>query len=387
MAKKKTQGSDTEQNSLLNKTIDIIHDKFGEGIIQSLSDIAKRPLKSISTGSIGLDSIINPEIGGMVRGQVIEFWGPFSSGKTTLALGLCANATANKETVVYVDAEGALRPKSILDAGVNPDYFKYVDEIDARLTANIIEDLMKSGDVSIVVIDSIAAWKPLVEGRAKDDDPDFTKPKVADHSLFLSNTLPHLARVARKHDVIIILLNQERNDIGGYMAGGTKPFGGKVVEHTDSVRIKLTGTARAKTNQITDSDGSLIGQHTKAVCDKNKLSKPMQEVVLPVFLGVGVHPYMEVATLASKLGVVESTGGRYRFPGSDDLIAHGINNFVQKLYDDEEVYSVVRKNVIEKLGIKYPKDRKMVNAFHDENLKKRGFGEAYSSMEAEEENE
>lgn len=360
-----------DDNSFFSKTIRILEDRFGEDLIESLSKSLEQPLEGISTGSLGLDYIICPEAGGMPRGQTIEFWGQYSTGKSTLALGICANATANKEYVVYVDAEGSLSPKMAVSAGVLTDYFYYIRDIDARKAALMVESLMKTGEVGVVVIDSLPAWKPIVEPKKGEDDADFTKSRMAEQSSFLTQTIMHLARVARVNNVVLVLLNQARENLSGY-GSSLKPFGGKAIEHIDSVRIRLTGRASSSTDRITDPvNDKLVGQYTTALADKNKTAVPMQEAKLPLFLGRGVNPYMELAMLSQKTGIVEGAAGRFKFADTGEAIAYGINAFAQKLFDDTELYSQLRRMVIEKLGINYPQSRAMVNSFHDEHFEKR----------------
>lgn len=370
MAKKKQSLEEQASPSLFDKTLSMLDEKYGIGIINSLDKVMETPMIGLSTGSLGLDYIINPSLGGMPKGKVLEMYGPYSSGKTTLALGLCANSTANKEIAIFVDAEGSLSPESVINAGVDKDYFKYVDDIDARRTANIIEALMKTGEVGIVVIDSVPAWRPLIDAKKGEDDIDFTRPKMAFQASFLSDTLPHLARVAKVNNVMLVLLNQIRNNLSGY-GSAPQPFGGHVLKHTDSVRLKLSGKVSSKDDRIVDSEGNIVGQYTTAVADKNKTAIPMQEVKVPLFLGRGVNPYVELALLSQRAGVVDGTAGRFKWAESGDPIAHGINAFAQVLFDDLDLYKSMREQVITKLGIKYDSKRKVVNAFHDENLKLR----------------
>ncbi len=367
--KKKIEGTDVSIG-LFEKTLKLIGEKYGEGAVESLSKTLEQPLTGISTGSLYLDYIICPSAGGMPRGQTIEFWGPYSTGKSTIALGLCANATANHEYAVYVDAEGSLDPQMAKRAGVVDKYFHIMDPSDARKQALMIEMLMKSGETGVVVIDSLPAWKPDPEPKKGEDDVDFTKSRMAEQSSFLTQTVMHLVRVARVNKVVLVLLNQARENLN-YM--GLKPFGGKAIEHVDSVRIRLTGRVANSSDRIIDPvNNKLVGQYTTALVDKNKTSIPMQEAKLPLFLGRGVNPYMEVAMLAQKAGIVTGVSGWFKFVDTGESIAHGIDNFSQKLFDDVEFYSSLRKKVIDKLCINYSPERNMVNAFHDESFNKRG---------------
>lgn len=377
MAKKKSK-SDTKVEidaGLFSKTLDIINNEFGDQVIKSLDSMLLEPYTGISSGSLMLDYIINPEAGGMPKGQVLEIWGPYSSGKTTIALGLCANATANGGRVVYLDAERALKPKSITDAGVDSSLFHVVKHTDARVSANILEKLIKTGEVTMAVIDSVPAWTPVVEAKSGEDEADFTKPKIAFQSSFLTVALAHLVQVSSDYGVTLVLINQQRNNLGSYM-GGVKPFGGHALDHYSSIRLKLSGSARSTQDRIVDSDGNLVGQYTTVVTDKNKTFTPFKEARVPLFLGRGVNPYLELVGLAVQAGILEGTSGRFKWKGKDEQLAHGANNLAQMLYDDSSLYLDLRTKVIEALGIKYSEDIKIVNAFHDESGIKRKLDES-----------
>lgn len=370
MAKKKddsTEQKEKKPTSLFDKTLEILSDRYGSEVVTSMEKIRQKPVKSISTGILSLDYIINPEQGGMVRGQVLDLYGADSSGKTTIALGMCANATANKEHVVYIDAEMSLSPKSVANANINEDYFKVVRQLDGQISADIAEALIKSGEVSLVVIDSLPQWKPLVKPKAGEETANFSQPKMAFQSLFHTHALGHLLQVASEHNTTLLIINQERSNLSGYGAP-IQAFGGKAVKHYDSVRIRLTGKPTAKTEQIMDSQGNLIGQYTTAVAEKNKTSMPMREARVPIIFGYGVNPYMDIANQAVKCGVVIGTAGRYKWADTEEDIAHGLNNFTQLLFDNKEIYSKLKEEVANKLGIKYAENRKVINAFHDENL-------------------
>lgn len=361
---------ESTSSTLFDKTLNLINEEYGNRVLEKLTEVKNRGIVGLSSGSIGLDWCIFPEAGGMELGKVIELYGAYSSGKTTISLGFCANATANKQQVIFLDAERTLQSDLVTNAGIDDKYFHVLTHIDGRVSANIAEKLLKTGEVGVFVIDSLPAWRPLVDVKKGEDDSDFTKPKMAFQSSFLSNALPHLVQIAADHNAIIILLNQIRNNLGSY-AGGVKPFGGHAVDHTVSVRLRLTGKAKNTNDKILDSEGKLIGQYTTILAEKNKIAIPLKEIKLPLFLGKGINPYMELTLLAVQTGLVTGTAGRFNWVDSGESIAHGANNFAQKLFDDETLYMDLRNKVIEKLGIKYNNNIKVVNAFHDFSGKKR----------------
>jgi len=368
--KEKKEIVEKKGSSLFDKAFDLLQDEHGAKVIESLTSLKSRPIAGLSSGSLALDWAISPNAGGMEQGKIIELYGGFSSGKTTISLGFCANATANGKKVVFIDAERTLQAQLALNAGINPKLFYILNHIDGRVTANSAEKLLKTGEVGILVIDSLPAWKPLVDPKQGEDESDFTKPKMAFSSSFLSSALPHLAQIASDHGVIVICINQIRNNLGSH-AGGVQPFGGHSLDHTLGTRIRLTGKAKNNNDKIVDSDGNLVGQSTTAFVEKNKISIPLREVKVPIFLGKGVNPYMELTTLSVQAGIVDGAAGRFKWADSGENIAHGANSFAQKLFDDQDLYMDLRGRVITSLGIKYAPGVKVVNAFHDEKGEKR----------------
>lgn len=360
MSKKKTEN---KKPSIYDKTVDVLSKKHGMTIIRRLRELKEKPEIGYSTGSLGLDYVISPNIGGMQAGKLIDLYGEFSTGKTTMALGLVANVVANGRRALFLDAENSFKWKLATDVGIDVDMLDVMDSLDARSSANALYDLISSGELGVVVIDSIAAWKPLPEGKKGDDDVDITKDKVAAQSLFLSHTLPTLCSACRDNDTLLIVINQVRKNIGGY-GKEYKPFGGTSLEHQDNVRLFLSGKAAQKKPRILDSEGNIIGQWVTVECDKNKIDMPLKKVRVPLILGKGINPYMEVGELGQLVGAIDAgAGGHYRLEGQSERIAHGVDNLYQAIYDDPELFNHLRSVVIDRLGIKYSKDIVQVNPF------------------------
>lgn len=369
MAKKKTERIELTDNedSLFNKALELISKEHGDKVIKTLSQMRTETLSGYSTGSLWLDWAINAEAGGILKGHVTEFYGQYSTGKTTLALGVCANVTANKKHVIYFDAEHSLQTANAVNAGVDEKYFTRIRERDGRQAAAMMEQLIKTGEVGLVVVDSVPAWQPLLDPKKGQDEVDFTKPKMAFHASFVSAALPHLAALCCAHDTALLLLNQERKNLTGY-GSPTSAYGAEVIKHVDSVRVRCTGRVASTSSRINDTDGNIVGQYTEIVVDKNKTAVPMRQASLPLFLGRGVNPYLELAVISQEIGIVDGAAGRFKWKESGEAIAYGINAFTQKLYEDVDLYRILRDKVIEKLGIKYAHGSKVVNSFHDENF-------------------
>lgn len=370
LKKESTKDSFANSNSLFTKTLEMFSKDVGEGVIQSLSQLKETEQIGLSSGSLLLDWIINPKVGGMCIGKVLEVWGPYSTGKTTAVLGFCANATANGKRVVYADLERSLQPEVVLNAGVNEDLFTVIKMKDGRELTRVLGGLMKTGEVGVVVIDSLPHFKPIIEPKKGEDDADPTKPKMAFGASFQTEALDYLTALADDHGIVLILINQVRNRLDGY-GGGKKPYGGDAKDHMVSVRLRFSGRATSSTSQITDDEGNIIGQYVSITSDKNKTSVPMKVAEVPLFLGRGIDPYMELALVAQKVGIVDGTAGRFKWTDTGESIAHGKNNFAKKLYEDNDLYQMLREKCIQSLGLHYEKSLKIVNAFHDDQGNKR----------------
>lgn len=394
MAKKKEQKSEKPvkkekekaEDSFFSKTLAAYTEELGKNAIQSLSELREHKQFGLSSGSLLLDYVISSKLGGMAVGQAMEVWGPYSTGKTTVVLGFCANATANKKRVVYVDLERSLQDEMVSNAGIDEKYFTIIKIKDGRELTRVLGGLIKTGEVGVVVIDSLPKFKPIVEPKKGEDEADPTKPKIAHAASFQTEALDYLEYLADDHGTLLIYINQQRKNITGY-GNPNKPWGSDAKDHGVSVRLAFTGRATGgKDSRITDEDGNLIGQYTKVVADKNKISIPMREAELPIFLGRGIDPYMELAIVAQKTGIVDGTAGRFKWADTGEPIAHGKDAFAKKLFDDTDLYRALREKCISALGLNYNPEMKLVNAFHDHNLVKRTHVEL-PQIEKEEEDE
>jgi recombination protein RecA len=362
VAKQKKQTKEQKTDSkLLNKQISVLESQFGDNFLKSLTDIKAKPVKGVSSGSLAVDYILSPKVGGMRSGRVLQLWGNPSSGKTTLALGFAANVTARKEHVIFVDAEKTFDPDLATAAGVDDEYFHVLDK-EAEESANILYRLLKTGEIGLVIIDSVAAWKPHPKAKA-DKDIDITRDKIAAASSFLSTTLPRIADLCADNDVLLIAINQVRNKLDMY-AGGIKPFGGWVLEHYNAASIRLSANIKTKDGKILDPHTfKPVGQNVKCVCDKSKIDVPLKEVEIPLFLGIGVNPFNEAVELGTKVaGVLTCNGAWYRWADDDSQnLAQGKDKLVQRVYQDTELFLELRSRIKQALGLVY--DVEPVNPF------------------------
>jgi recombination protein RecA len=360
---KKSKNSETGDESLLDKIIKTAGDKYNIKFIETLEEMVERPSIVYSTGSIGLDYVISAPMGGMEAGRLLEIYGDYSTGKTTLALQLCANVIANGKKAVFIDAEKAFQKSMAVNMGLNtPDkkgMFNILIKGDPREQANLLSKMLPTNEIGIIVLDSLPSWNPQPEGKKNEADPDITKPKMAEKALFLSQIIPILNDYCYDANCIFVILNQVRANMSGYGAD-TKRYELKAVEHHISTLLHLSGTARSKSAQILGPGDKVIGQQVTVKSEKNKLDVPMKSIQIPIILGQGVNPFMEVADLAIQEKLIERSGAWYYF---NDLKANGINNLYELLFQDKEMYKTLRQQVIEKLGIVYSPNVKIFNPF------------------------
>jgi recombination protein RecA len=358
----------TAPADMFEKQAEVLQKKFGDGVIETLNSVQERPINRCSSGSLALDYLISPKLGGMRSGRLLQLWGPPGCGKTTLAMQFVANAmeTTGKRSVI-IDAERTLDPSIALSAGVDPARCTLL-KLRTEEAINSLVSFLKTGEVGAVVIDSLSALKPSL---ASDKEVDVTKRQVAYHANFISRWIDEVADLCADHDVLLIIINQVRNQLGTYM-GGTKPAsGGYSYDHAVSVSLKLTGSVKSSSARILDSTGRPVGQFVTCKCDKSKIDMPQKEVRIPLFLGLGVNPFMELAELAvSQTGVITAKGAYYYM--TDDMdsgnIAQGMNALVNRLRQDNEFFVEVRDKVIEELELKYPQGAPFLNPFLNSDL-------------------
>ena len=368
MAQKKHEETATTEDEF-KTTADLINKEKGERVLRSLHE--KRESHTLegglSSGSISLDYAINPRIGGMKWGQLLQLYGKKSGGKSTIALGFAANCTTvHKKHVLYLDLEGTVDEDMVFRSGVDHNFFTFVEE-DGREAALILERMMRAGDVGLVVIDSLAWWEPEViakKGSSAKDMVDFTQPKMAYQGSFVTQAIKKLCRTSRKTGTIVISINQVRSNLDPYSGElSLVPYGPHALDHAISVQCLVKGKPRGK-SAITNEDGELIGQYTQIIVDKNKTAVPMKEAEVPLIFGVGVNPYMEIATLAQQYGVVNGTAGNFKWAESGENIVRGTANFVSRLANEPDLCDLITDKLIQVLGINYLAG-KPVNAYQN----------------------
>lgn len=349
-AKSKSKGS------LLESVISTAANKYNKPLVESLSDLRTKDRPIFSTGSVALDYVISAPKGGIESGRVIEIWGENSSGKTTLALALALNVIKTGKAAVHIDAEKALNIGMLSNMGITENFYT-VTTGGAREQANTVLKMVQTGEVGIVIVDSLPTWTPVPEGKSTEKDPDVTKPKVGEKANFLGNAIHRLADVCYDTNCLLVLLNQVRANIGGYGAPIMK-YPVHSIEHHVSVVLKLVGTTKSQDRQILGANNEIIGQRVTVTVEKNRLDIPRKKVDIPLILGYGVNPYMEIADLAIEAGIILKGGAWYTL-GENKV--QGTDKVYQYLYENPQEFLDIKKQVIEKLEINYAQTAPMQN--------------------------
>jgi recombination protein RecA len=299
MIKKKEKVAKTVGGEI-EETIRSIQTKFGEGAIMKLGDAPKVDVKVISTGSIGLDIALG--IGGLPRGRIIEIFGPESSGKTTLALHVVAEAQKTGGVCAYIDAEHAMDPVYAKALGVKIDDLLISQPDTGEQGLEITESLVRSGKIDVVVIDSVAALTP------KDEiEGDMGQQHMGKQARLMSQALRKLTAIVARSNTTVIFINQIRMQIGVMFGNPETTPGGKALKFYCSVRLDIRRIAQIKKGE------EIVGGRTRVKVVKNKVAAPFKQTEFDIIYGEGISLEGEIMALGEKLNVIEKSGASYSY--------------------------------------------------------------------------
>ncbi len=327
----KKQQEIKEKNKALNAAISQIDDNFGKGSVMRLGQQQAMDVESISTGSLSLDLALG--IGGLPKGRVIEIYGPESSGKTTLALQVVAEAQKVGGICGFVDAEHALDPVYAKKLGVKTDDLLISQPDTGEQALEIGDTLIKSGSLSVLVIDSVAALTPKAELEGEMGDHH-----VGLQSRLMSQALRKLTGSISKSNTMVIFINQIRMKIGVMFGNPETTSGGNALKFYSSVRMDIR-----RIGAIKEKD-QIIGNSTRVKVVKNKVAPPFKMVEFDLMYGKGISKSGELIDLGSKADIVEKSGAWYAYKG--EKIGQGREN--AKIYLEknpkiaEEIESAIR---------------------------------------------
>jgi len=323
------------------KAIDVatqqIDKQFGKGAIMKLGEKPVVEADVISTGAMSLDIALG--IGGIPRGRIIEIYGPESSGKTTLALHIIAEAQAKGGAAAFIDAEHALDPNYAKNIGVDTENL-YVSQPDyGEQALEILETLVRSGAFDIVVIDSVAALTPKAEIEGEMGDSH-----MGLQARLMSQALRKVTGIASKTNCTVIFLNQLRMKIGVMFGNPETTTGGNALKFYASVRLDIR-----RSEKITEGDG-VIGHVCKVKVVKNKMAPPFREALFDMIYPTGIDKVSSMIDAALNCGVLQKSGAWFRY--GDKQIAQGRDGTKEAVKADPKLKAAIYTDVKKKIGLK-----------------------------------
>ncbi|MBP6931157.1 MAG: recombinase RecA [Candidatus Pacebacteria bacterium] len=295
---KKAKKEPKTTGSAIEDTIKSIQTKFGEGAIMTLGETAKVDVNTISTGSVGLDMALG--VGGLPRGRIIEIFGPESSGKTTLALHVVAEAQKTGGVCAYIDAEHAMDPDYAAKLGVKINELLISQPDTGEQGLEITESLIRSGKIDVIVIDSVAALTP------KDEiEGDMGQSHVGKQARLMSQALRKLTAIVAHSKTVVIFINQIRMQIGIMFGNPETTPGGKALKFYTSVRLDIRRIAQIKKGE------DVVGSRTRVKVVKNKVAAPFKQTEFDILYGEGISREGEIIALGEKLGLIDKAGASY----------------------------------------------------------------------------
>lgn len=339
--KKPTEASlkKAEAEAQLQQTVDMIQTKFGEGAIIKLGDAPKVDIDAISTGSIGLDEALG--IGGIPRGRIVEIYGPESSGKTTLTLHVIAEAQKAGGVCAFIDAEHALDPVYAKNIGVKTDQLLVSQPDTGEQALEIVDSLVRSGNVSVIVIDSVAALTP------KDEiEGDMGAHHVGKQARLMSQALRKLTALVAKSGTTVIFINQIRMKIGVMFGSPETTPGGKALKFYSSVRLDIRRIAQIKKGE------EVVGSRTRVKVAKNKVAAPFTKTEFDIIYGEGIARNGELLALGEKFGLIKKAGASYSYLPSEDAkdqeefkLGRGYDAARKKLESEKKIMNQLEKEI------------------------------------------
>lgn len=327
---------DNNKEKLLEQAILQIEKQFGKGSIMKLGDSADTHIEVIPTGCLPLDIALG--VGGVPRGRIIEIYGPESSGKTTIALHILAEAQKMGGTAAFIDAEHALDPSYAEKLGVKIDDL-FVSQPDTGEQAlEICETLVRTGAVDIVVVDSVAALTPKAE-----IDGEMGDSFMGAQARLMSQALRKLTAITNKSKSCVIFINQLREKIGVMFGSPETTTGGKALKFYASVRLDIR-----KTDVIKDGS-EITGNRTKIKVVKNKMAPPFKTAEFDIMYGQGVSRSGSLVDLAVAADIIQKSGAWFSY--NDDKIGQGKENAKQYLENNIEIMEEIEAKVREHFKI------------------------------------
>ena len=320
----------TEKKKALEAAMAQIEKNYGKGSVMKLGEYKTMEIEAIPTGALSLDIALG--IGGVPRGRIIEIYGPESSGKTTLALHIIAEAQKQGGEVAFIDAEHALDPVYSKKLGVDIDNLIVSQPDTGEQALEITESLVRSGALDVIVVDSVAALVPKAE-----IDGEMGDPHMGLQARLMSQALRKLAGAINKSKTVLIFINQLREKIGVMFGNPETTTGGRALKFYASVRLDIRKAENIK------QDGEIKGSRTKVKVVKNKVAPPFREAEFDIMYGEGISKEGNVLDMAVNLDIIEKSGSWFSYNG--DRIGQGRENVKKYLKENPKVLEEIEKKV------------------------------------------
>lgn len=317
------------EKSDLKEALEQIKQKFGEGAIMKLKEVRPSSVDVISTGSISLDLALG--VGGLPRGRVVEIYGPESSGKTTIALHVLAEAQRQGGVGAFVDAEHALDPDYAKRIGVNVEELLISQPESGEEALEIVKTLVDSGEVDVIVVDSVAALVPKAEIAG-----EMGEFEIGLQARLMSQALRKLSAAISKSKSIVIFLNQTRMKIGAYGKPETTP-GGLALKFYASVRIELKRTAQIKKGE------EIIGNKILAKVVKNKVAAPFKMSEFNIYYNEGISKFSDLINTGIKYGVIKKSGSWLQF--EEKKLGQGVESAKDFLKENPNIAEEIKNKI------------------------------------------
>lgn len=343
----------TTNDKTLDQVLLDIEKQFGKGAVMKLGDNEHREIATISSGSLSLDIALG--IGGYPKGRIVEIYGPESSGKTTFALHAIAEAQKKGGRAAFIDAEHSLDPQYASKLGVNINDLLLSQPDNGEQALEICEALVRSGAISVIVIDSVAALVPQAEIEGEMGDSH-----VGLQARLMSQALRKLSGIISKTNTIAIFINQLREKVGVMFGNPETTPGGRALKFYASVRLEIRRSEQIKLG--TD----IIGNKTSIKVVKNKMAPPFKSCMVDIMYGEGVSIEGEIVDLASDVGIIEKTGAWYAYNG--EKLGQGKENVKELLKNNTKLKEEIEKKVRAYYEIDSNKENKSTKDIKDEKV-------------------
>mgnify|MGYP001581105825 FL=1 len=331
------QKKENKKNDVgIENAIHEIKARFGEGSIMKLDDARKVDVDTIPTGSISLDIALG--VNGVPRGRVIEIFGPESSGKTTLALHIVAEAQKKNGLCAFIDAEHALDPDYAKKLGVKTKDLLISQPDTGEQALEITESLIRSGSIDVIVIDSVAALTPKAEIEG-----EMGASHMGLQARLMSQALRKLTAIVAKSKTVVIFINQIRMQIGIMFGNPETTTGGKALKFYSSVRIEVRKTAQIKKGE------EVIGNRVRAKVVKNKVAAPFKTAEFDIIYNEGISYTGDILNLGEKFGIIKKSGSSYSY--EKESLGRGYDNARIFLKENPKITQEIAKKIKEAINL------------------------------------